>query len=152
MTETTTEKRPTRRTGGRKTAASTAGASTNGQVKSLPGSPYGRIVRKEIQFAGRPLIVETGKAPGRAHGSGPVGAVRMGFVDGKLVVNPTEEQRDQSDLDLVIAATADAVMMVEAGAEQISEELALDAIRQAHEEIRKLCKLQDELRREVGKE
>jgi polyribonucleotide nucleotidyltransferase len=78
---------------------------------------------------------------------GPVGAVRMGYVDGELVVNPTEKQRDQSDLDLVIAATADAVMMVEAGAEIVSEQLVLDAIRQAHDEIRTLCRLQEELAR-----
>ncbi|HEX2186719.1 MAG TPA: polyribonucleotide nucleotidyltransferase, partial [Chloroflexota bacterium] len=83
--------------------------------------------------------------------SGPIGGVRMGSVDGKLVVNPTESERERSDLDLVIAATADAVMMVEAGANRVGERLVLDAIRQAHEAIRTLCQLQEELRRECGK-
>jgi polyribonucleotide nucleotidyltransferase len=82
---------------------------------------------------------------------GPVAGVRMGYVDGKLVVNPTEAQRDQSALDLIIAATADAVMMVEAGATRVSEQTVLDAIREASDAIRDLCQMQEELRRECGK-
>ena len=83
--------------------------------------------------------------------SGPVGGVRMGHVDGELVVNPTVAQREQSDLDLVIAATSDAVMMVEAGARQVGERLVLDAIGEAHEAIRTLTQFQEDLRRECGK-
>ena len=82
---------------------------------------------------------------------GPVGGVRIGFVDGKLVVNPTTEQRENSTLDLVVAATADAVMMVEAGAKRVSEGTILEAIGLAHEQIRILCQMQEELRAEVGK-
>src|SRR5687767_10784429 len=76
MTE-STEKRPARRTGGRKTAAGSSGtasssrASSNGAspIKSVPGSPYGRIVRKELEFGGKTLIVETGKMATQANGS-----------------------------------------------------------------------------------
>ena len=75
----------------------------------------------------------------------------LGFVDGKLVVNPTTEQREKSTLDLVVAATADAVMMVEAGAKRVSEGTILEAIGLAHEQIRILCQMQEELRAEVGK-
>ncbi|HEX2033741.1 MAG TPA: polyribonucleotide nucleotidyltransferase [Chloroflexota bacterium] len=264
-----TERGPRRaRSGGRAPRQAPAPAAEDGAlVKFLPGSPYGRIVRKELDFFGRRLIVETGKIAGQADGSvtvqygdtvvlatavmaktaregidffpltvdyeerqyaagkipggyprretrprdeavligrlidrplrplfpkgmrndvqiivttlsydqendpgvlgivgascaltisdipwsGPIGGVRMGSVDGKLVVNPTESERERSDLDLVIAATADAVMMVEAGANRVSERLVLDAIRQAHEAIRTLCQLQEELRRECGK-
>jgi polyribonucleotide nucleotidyltransferase len=245
---------------GSATAAPTA-------VRVVPGSPYGRIVRREVEFFGRRLVVETGRVAGQANGavvlqygdtvilatavmsksvregidffpltvdyeerqyaagkipggyprretrprdeavlmgrltdrplrplfpkgmrndvqvvittlsydqendpgplgmlgaslaltisdipwSGPVGGVRMGYVDGQLVVNPTVAQRDKSALDLVIAATTDAVMMVEAGANRVAEQVVLDAIREAHEAIRTLCRLQDDLRRECGK-
>jgi polyribonucleotide nucleotidyltransferase len=236
-------------------------------VTGLPGVPYGPVIRKEIDFAGRRLIVETGKLAGQANGavtvqhgdtvvlvtatmskqpregidffpltvdyeerqyaagkipggyprretrprdaavlmgrltdrpirplfpkgmrndvqvvvttlsydqendpgvlgivgascaltisdipwSGPIGGVRMGYVDGELVVNPTTSDEKKSDLDLVIAATSDAVMMVEAGANRVTEQVVLDAIRQAHDEIRTLCRLQDDLQRECGK-
>ncbi len=269
-----------RRSGGRRKPAGAASAaaptaskgSGNGAagrelIKAVPGSPIGRVTRREIQFGGKKLIVETGKIAGQAGGavtlqygdtvvlatatmsknpregldffpltvdfeermyaagkipgsyqrresrprdeailmgrltdrpirplfpkgmrndvqivimtlsydqendpgilgilgascaltisdipfSGPVGGVRMGYVGGKLVVNPTEEQRDRSELDLIIAATTDAVMMVEAGANIVSEQVVLDAIRQAHEEIRTLCRLQEDLQKEVGK-
>jgi polyribonucleotide nucleotidyltransferase len=77
--------------------------------------------------------------------------LRPGSVDGHLVVNPTQSQLAKSTLDLMIAATPDAVMMVEAGANRVSERLVLDAIAQAHAEIRALCVIQEELRAEVGK-
>jgi polyribonucleotide nucleotidyltransferase len=266
----TTEKPARPRRGGRRAAPSAAEApaeTTNGRVRALSGSPYGEIRRREMEFAGRTLIVETGKLAGQANGavtvqygetvilatatmskapregldffpltvdyeerqyaagkipgsfqrregrgrdeailmgrltdrpirplfpkglrndvqvivtvlsvdqendpgmlgilgascaltisdipfSGPIGGVRMGYVDDKLVVNPTESQRQKSDLDLIIAATADAVMMVEAGANRVSEQVVLDAIGRAHEEIRTLCRLQEELRHECGK-
>jgi polyribonucleotide nucleotidyltransferase len=248
-------------------AESAAPATRTAGVTALPGSPYGRIVRKEIDFAGRRLSVETGKLAGQAGGSvvvqygdtvilatatmsksaregidffpltvdyeermyaggkipggyprretrprdeavlmgrltdrpirplfpkgmrndvqvvittlsydqendpgplaifgascaltisdipwsGPVGGVRMGSVGGQLVVNPTQTQRAKSDLDLIIAATSDAVMMVEAGANRVGEQVVLDAIREAHESIRALTQLQEDLRRECGK-
>jgi polyribonucleotide nucleotidyltransferase len=84
---------------------------------------------------------------------GPVGAVRMGLIDGELVVNPTLAEVEQGDsaLDLIVVGTKDALTMVEAGAGEIPEELLLEALEQAHEEIRKLCELQEDLQRQVGK-
>lgn len=83
---------------------------------------------------------------------GPVGAVRVGYVDGELVVNPTYEQLDSPDLDIVVAGTMDGITMVEGGAEQVSEELLIDAIEAARPVIAELCKMQLELRELAGKE
>ncbi|HEY8426550.1 MAG TPA: polyribonucleotide nucleotidyltransferase [Limnochordales bacterium] len=82
---------------------------------------------------------------------GPVGAVRMGLVDGQLVVNPTAEQQRVSRLNLVVAGTRDAIMMVEAGADEVPEEQILDAIMRGHEEIKRIVALIDQMRAEVGK-
>jgi polyribonucleotide nucleotidyltransferase len=84
---------------------------------------------------------------------GPVGAVRMGLIDGELVVNPTlaEVEQGESTLDLIVVGTKDALTMVEAGAGEIPEELLLEALERAHDEIRKLCELQEDLQRQVGK-
>ncbi|MHB0970349.1 MAG: polyribonucleotide nucleotidyltransferase [Thermoanaerobaculia bacterium] len=81
----------------------------------------------------------------------PIAAVRMGYINGELVVNPTNSQRDLSDLDLVVAGTQDAIVMVEAGAREVSETLVLDALERAHEEIRRIVKLQTQLREAAGK-
>jgi polyribonucleotide nucleotidyltransferase len=67
--------------------------------------------------------------------AGPVGAVRMGYIDGALVINPTVSQMETSALDLRLAGTADALLMVEAGANEVSEAVMLDALRQGHEAI-----------------
>jgi polyribonucleotide nucleotidyltransferase len=83
----------------------------------------------------------------------PVGAVRIGKVDGNFVVNPNEEDLlENSELDLVVAGTEDAILMVEAGANEISEAEILDALDIAHDNIKKLCALQRELAEKVGKE
>jgi polyribonucleotide nucleotidyltransferase len=82
---------------------------------------------------------------------GPVGAIRVGLVDGKLVANPTIPQQQQSSLDLVIAATEEAVLMVEAGAKEVSEETMLEAIAFGHAECRMLARLQKELAQRAGK-
>src|ERR1700761_2555316 len=92
--------------------------------------------------------------------AGPVGAVRIGKVNGNFVVNPSEEdltgtpgEGDQaSELDLVVAGSEEAILMVEAGASEISEAEILDALDIAHDEIKKLCALQRELAERVGKE
>jgi polyribonucleotide nucleotidyltransferase len=85
--------------------------------------------------------------------AGPVGAVRIGKVDGNFVVNPPEEDLlESSDLDLVVAGSEDAILMVEAGANEISEAEILDALDIAHSEIKKICALQRELAEKVGKE
>lgn len=83
---------------------------------------------------------------------GPVGAVKVGRVNNEFVINPTQEQEEQADLDLIVAGTADAVMMVEAGAQEIDEEVVLQAIMFGHEEIKKICTIQEDIRAQVGKE
>src|SRR5207302_655611 len=83
----------------------------------------------------------------------PVGAVRIGKIDGNFVVNPSQEDRvDNTDLDLVVAGTEEAILMVEAGAREIPEAEILDALDIAHAEIKKLCALQRDLAAKVGKE
>ncbi len=83
---------------------------------------------------------------------GPVGSVHIGRIDGQLVVNPTlEELQDESDMDLVVTGTADAIVMVEAGAKQVSESVIVEALALAHEEIKKLVAVQLELQKLVGK-
>jgi polyribonucleotide nucleotidyltransferase len=85
---------------------------------------------------------------------GPVGAVRIGRLDGELVVNPPLPAVEEGDstLDLIVVGTPDALTMVEAGAAEIPEETILEALEVAHAEIRKICEAQEELRRQVGKE
>jgi polyribonucleotide nucleotidyltransferase len=83
----------------------------------------------------------------------PVGAVRIGKLDGNFVINPNEEDLlGASDLDLVVAGTEEAILMVEAGANEIPEAEILDALDIAHEEIKKLCAAQRELAQRAGKE
>jgi polyribonucleotide nucleotidyltransferase len=87
----------------------------------------------------------------------PVGAVRIGKIDGNFVVNPNEadllaDAENASDLDLIVAGTEEAILMVEAGANEIPEAEILDALDIAHAEIKKLCALQRELAEKVGKE
>jgi polyribonucleotide nucleotidyltransferase len=82
----------------------------------------------------------------------PVGAVRIGKIDGNFVVNPQEELLlEETDLDLVVAGTEEAILMVEAGANQVSEAEILDALDIAHDAIKKLCAAQRELAEKVGK-
>ncbi len=83
---------------------------------------------------------------------GPTGSVSVGLVDGKFIINPDCGQRENSKLDLVVAGTEEAIMMVEAGAEELDETVILDAILFAHEEIKGICKFINEIALEVGKE
>ena len=82
---------------------------------------------------------------------GPVGAVRVGYIDGQFVINPTVSQMEHSRLDLRLAGTADAVIMVEAGANEIPEDLMVEAIRLGHEAMQPLIALQEEMRAAIGK-
>jgi polyribonucleotide nucleotidyltransferase len=82
---------------------------------------------------------------------GPIAAVRMGRIGGQLVVNPTQSQIEQSDLNLVVAGSRDGIVMVEGGAKQLSEDVMLDALFTAHEALQQLLDLQDELQKAVGK-
>ncbi|MRZ29671.1 polyribonucleotide nucleotidyltransferase, partial [Paeniclostridium sordellii] len=84
--------------------------------------------------------------------NGPTGSVSVGLVDGAFVINPTAEQREKSSLHLVVSGTKDAIMMVEAGAEEIPDELMLEAILFAHEEIKKVVEFVEMIVAEVGKE
>ena len=82
---------------------------------------------------------------------GPTGAVMVGRVDGEFVINPDSEQRAKSDLSLYVAGTENAVMMVEAGAQEVPEDVILDAILFGHEEIKKIVAFINEIVAEVGK-
>src|SRR5580765_4906633 len=83
---------------------------------------------------------------------GPIGAVRVGLLDGNLVVNPTlEETEHTSDLDLIVVGTKQGLTMVEAGANRVPENVILEALEIAHREIVKLCEAQEELRARAGK-
>src|SRR6476619_1529461 len=81
-----------------------------------------------------------------------VGAVRVGKLDGEFVVNPDEEDHEELDLDLIVAGTDEAILMVEAGASGVTEAEILDALDIAHGEIKKLCAAMEELQQKAGKE
>ncbi|MBU1089944.1 polyribonucleotide nucleotidyltransferase [Patescibacteria group bacterium] len=81
--------------------------------------------------------------------AGPIGAVRIGLQDEKLIVNPTYSEEEEGDLILTVAGTAEAITMVEAGANEISDEKMLEALELAHSEIKKICELQLELQKKV---
>ena len=84
--------------------------------------------------------------------NGPTGSVNVGYVDGEYVINPTIAQREKSRLNITVSGTKDAIMMVEAGADILSEEEVLNAILFAHEEIKSICNFIETIREEVGKE
>ena len=121
--------------------------------------------RNEVQIVVTPLSVDQDNAPdvlGMIGASaaltvseipfmGPAGAVRIGKIGDKFVINPTSEQMETSELDLIVAGTKDAVMMVEAGADEVSEEVVLKAIDMAHKRIKDVIKLQEELAKLAGK-
>lgn len=83
--------------------------------------------------------------------NGPTAAVNVGIVDGKIIINPTEEQREISDLTLTVAATEKKITMIEAGANEIPDDLMLKAIKEAHKEIKKICKFINKIQKEIGK-
>jgi len=83
---------------------------------------------------------------------GPTGTVVVGCIDGEFVINPTEEQRQKSSMHLTVSGTADAVLMVEAGANEVSEETMLSAILYGHEEIKKIVAFIEQIKAEIGKE
>ena len=83
--------------------------------------------------------------------NGPTAAVNVGLVDGKIVINPTVEEREKSDLTLTVAATEEKITMIEAGANEVPNDVMLDAIKEAHEEIKKVCKFISKIQKEIGK-
>ncbi|RMG95219.1 MAG: polyribonucleotide nucleotidyltransferase [Chloroflexi bacterium] len=83
--------------------------------------------------------------------NGPIGAVRVGYIDGELVANPTIQQMEVSQLDLRLAGTRDAIIMVEAGANEVTEEILVEALDFGHKALQPLIDLQEEMRAAVGK-
>ncbi len=83
---------------------------------------------------------------------GPIAGVQIGQVDGEFIVNPTLEQMEKSDLDLIVAGTKDAINMVEAGASEVTEDVILEAIMFGHKEIIRLVEFQEKIVAEIGKE
>src|SRR5262250_2107577 len=77
---------------------------------------------------------------------GPIGAVRVGYVDGKFITNPTYGEMRDSLLNIMVVGTADAIVMIESGAKEVTEETVVDAIEFAHSEIKKICAAIEELR------
>ncbi len=81
---------------------------------------------------------------------GPTGSVQVALVDGKYIINPTSEEQEKSEMHLTVAGTKEAILMVEAGAKEVSEEVMLKAILFAHEEIKKQVEFQENLAKELG--
>ena len=122
--------------------------------------------RNDVQIVATVLSVEQDNAPelvGMIGAStalmvsdipfmGPIAGVRVGRVDDKFIVNPTEKEREISTLNLTVAGSKDAVMMVEAGANELPESVILDAILFGHEEIKKIVAFEEEIAAAVGKE
>jgi len=84
--------------------------------------------------------------------NGPIGAVRVGRIDGSFVINPTEEERANSDLDLVVAGTKDRINMVEAGAKEVPEDIMVQAFELAQKEIKNIVAEQEKIAQKIGKE
>src|SRR5205809_2399912 len=82
---------------------------------------------------------------------GPIGAVRVGLVDGRFIANPTTSQQAASSLELVVAGTEDAILMVESGANEVSEDTLLEALAFGHRECQRLARIQRELVAQAGK-
>ena len=126
---------------------------------------FNKGMRNDVQVVATALSVDTNNPPDipAMIGSsvalcvsdipwdGPTGSVLVGRVNGELILNPNEAQRAQSDLHLVVSGTKDAIMMVEAGANEISEEVMLEAILYAHEAIKELVAFQEKIVAEIGK-
>ena len=82
---------------------------------------------------------------------GPTAAVNVGLVDGEIVINPTEKQREKSDLTLTVAGTKEKIAMIEAGANEVPDDIMLKAIEEGHKEIKKICEFISKMKEEIGK-
>ena len=121
--------------------------------------------RNEVQVVVMPLSIDHDNSPEIAGmigasaaltvsdipWNGPVGAVEVGLVNGEFVINPDVRQTEESELRLTVAGTKDAVLMVEAGANQVPEDQMIEAIMFGHEAIKSLCEFQLEIQKEIGK-
>jgi len=83
--------------------------------------------------------------------NGPIGSVRVGYIGGKVIISPTISQMEHSALDLRLASTADALLMVEAGANEVSEDIMVEALRRGHEAVQDVIRIQNEMREAVGR-
>jgi polyribonucleotide nucleotidyltransferase len=83
--------------------------------------------------------------------NGPTAAVSVGYVDGQIVINPNAEQKERNKLNLTVAGTKDKVAMIEAGADEIPEDIMLDAIMAGHNEIKKIVEFIEKIQKEIGK-
>ena len=82
---------------------------------------------------------------------GPIAGVQVGYVDGEIIINPTQEQAEHSLLELTVAGTKHAINMVESGAKELSEEIMLEALLKGHEAVKELIAFQEEIVAAVGK-
>ncbi len=122
-------------------------------------------MRNDVQIVATALSVDTNNPPeipamlgssialavSQIPWAGPTGSVMVGRVNREFILNPDEDQRAQSDLHLVVSGTRDAIMMVEAAAHELSEEVMLEAILFAHEAIKELVAFQEQIISEIGK-
>ena len=83
--------------------------------------------------------------------NGPTAAVNVGLVDGQIIINPTEAQREKTDLTLTVAGTPTKITMIEAGANEVPDDVMLNAIKAGHEEIKKICEFITNIQKEIGK-
>lgn len=116
------------------------------QVVAMPLSADSVHQTDVLSILGASFALELSGAPFQ----GPLGAVRVGRINGQFVINPTFEQGKESDLDLVVAGTADSIMMVEAGADFVSEALLVEALEVAHAEIKNQCAVQQAFTQQCG--
>ena len=83
--------------------------------------------------------------------NGPIAGINVGLVDGQIVLNPTLEQRAKTDLVLTVAGTAEKIVMIEAGANEVPEDTMLEAILTGHEEIKKMVAFISDIQKQIGK-
>ncbi len=136
------------------------------RVTDRPIRPlFPKGLRNEVQVVVMPLSIDHDNSPEIAGmigasaaltvsdipWNGPIGAVEVGLVDGQFVINPTVKESERSDLHLTVAGTKEAVLMVEAGANQVPEDVMVDAIMYGHEAIREICEFLEGIREEIGK-
>ena len=122
--------------------------------------------RNEVQVVNTVLSVDTDNSPeltamfgsslsvsiSKIPFDGPIAGVKVGRVNGKFIINPTPAELEESDIDLTVAGTKEAINMVEAGSKEVSEKDMLEALMFGHEAVQKLCEFQEEIIKEIGVE
>lgn len=151
---------------GRREGKPTEVAILNARIIDRPLRPlFPEGFRNDVQIVATVLSVDTDYAPEIAASIGaslallvsdipfdlPLAGVRVGLIDGKFILNPSVLEQEKSQLNIMVSGTAEAITMVEAGANEVSEETALEAILFAHQEIKKITEWQKAIREEIGK-